>query len=36
MIGLPNAEKPVFRAYRSRARLGRRVRFYSIKVQDGP
>ncbi|PCI87430.1 MAG: ferredoxin--NADP(+) reductase [Hyphomicrobiales bacterium] len=37
MIGLPNSEKPVFRAY-SIASPGwdEEIEFYSIKVEDGP
>lgn len=37
MIGLPNAEKPVFRAYSiSSPSWDEEIEFYSIKVPDGP
>lgn len=37
MIGLPNAEKPVFRAYSiASPSWDEEVEFYSIKVPDGP
>src|SRR5690554_1447718 len=37
MIGLPNAEKPVFRAYSvASPAWDDELEFYSIKVQDGP
>jgi ferredoxin--NADP+ reductase len=37
MIGLPNAEKPVFRAYSiASPAWDEELEFYSIKVQDGP
>ncbi|MEM6664009.1 MAG: ferredoxin--NADP reductase [Pseudomonadota bacterium] len=37
MIGLPNAEKPVFRAYSvASPSWDEGVEFYSIKVEDGP
>ncbi len=37
MIGLPNAEKPVFRAYSvASPSWDDELEFYSIKVQDGP
>ena len=37
MIGLPNAEKPVFRAYSiASPSWGEEIEFYSIKVPDGP
>ncbi|MEP5761287.1 MAG: ferredoxin--NADP reductase [Litoreibacter sp.] len=37
MIGLPNAEKPVFRAYSiASPSWDEEIEFYSIKVQDGP
>ena len=37
MIGLPNAEKPVFRAYSiASPSWDDTLEFYSIKVQDGP
>ncbi len=37
MIGLPNAEKPVFRAYSiASPAWDEEIEFFSIKVQDGP
>jgi ferredoxin--NADP+ reductase len=37
MIGLPNAEKPVFRAYSiASPSWDEEIEFFSIKVQDGP
>ncbi len=37
MIGLPNAEKPIFRAYSvASPSWDDELEFYSIKVQDGP
>ncbi|MHB2267523.1 ferredoxin--NADP reductase [Aliihoeflea sp. PC F10.4] len=37
MIGLPNAQKPVFRAYSiASPSWDEEVEFYSIKVEDGP
>lgn len=37
MIGLPNAEKPVFRAYSiASPSWDEEIEFYSIKVEDGP
>lgn len=37
MIGLPNAEKPVFRAYSiASPSWDEQIEFYSIKVPDGP
>lgn len=37
MIGLPNAEKPVFRAYSiASPNWDEEIEFYSIKVADGP
>ena len=37
MIGLPNAEKPVFRAYSiASPAWDEAIEFYSIKVEDGP
>ena len=37
MIGLPNAEKPVFRAYSvASPSWDEELEFYSIKVEDGP
>src|SRR5690606_19298475 len=37
MIGLPNAEKPVFRAYSvASPAWDEELEFYSIKVPDGP
>ena len=37
MIGLPNAERPVFRAYSiASPSWDEELEFYSIKVQDGP
>lgn len=37
MIGLPNAEKPVFRAYSiASPNWDEEIEFYSIKVPDGP
>ncbi len=37
MIGLPNAEKPVFRAYSiASANWADHIEFFSIKVPDGP
>ena len=37
MIGLPNAEKPVFRAYSiASPSWDEEIEFYSIKVPDGP
>lgn len=37
MIGLPNAEKPVFRAYSiASPAWDEELEFYSIKVEDGP
>ena len=37
MIGLPNAEKPIFRAYSiASPAWDEELEFYSIKVEDGP
>jgi len=37
MIGLPNSEKPIFRAYSiASPSWDEELEFYSIKVQDGP
>ena len=37
MIGLPNAEKPVFRAYSiASPAWDDEIEFFSIKVPDGP
>ena len=37
MIGLPNAEKPIFRAYSiASPSWDEELEFYSIKVEDGP
>ncbi len=37
MIGLPNAEKPVFRAYSiASPAWDEEIEFFSIKVPDGP
>ena len=37
MIGLPNSEKPIFRAYSiASPSWDEQIEFYSIKVEDGP